>query len=213
MVANDGRLVRVLFAGFLTVSCTTLAAGCGGSRHYTLAATEQCLATVPGSFSYAEEEADDVGKAAAEGGVGIQFRNNTVTLGFERNGSDAQDDVTDARGSGGSTDAKLHSAANVYVSWDSAPSAGQKHTVEGCLRTGNARRVRYRYGPWVVKPFLASCESDARSGGATAATAKVYCTCLVKGLQARWPAKAIDRIPLAQGRALIRRCKHQATQS
>ena len=52
-------------------------------------AGSSCVSAADASFSYAEEQADDVGRAAAEGGVGIQFRNNAVTLGFEHDGSDA----------------------------------------------------------------------------------------------------------------------------
>jgi hypothetical protein len=95
-------------------------------------------------LSYAESDADFVGQAAPGGGVGITLAGNYVTLGFERNPSDAADDLRGVAIVGGHTGPKLHADSNVYVSWDNTPTKAESLAVEGCLREGTAARIAYK---------------------------------------------------------------------
>jgi hypothetical protein len=193
--SEDRERVRLLsrrcclwgFATFALVA-GAVAAGCSAAakQHYELGATEHCLFRQPAVLSYAESDADYVGEAAPGGGIGITLVANQVTLGFERNSSDAADDLLGVAVVGGHTGPKLHADSNVYVSWDRTPTKAESLAVEGCLRTGSVARIANKYPSSYVTSFLSSCQSAAENNGVSAESATSGCACVVRKLQARY---------------------------
>ncbi len=181
---------RCCLWGFATFALVAgaVAAGCSAAakQHYELGATEHCLFGQAAVLSYAESDADYVGEAAPGGGIGITLAANQVTLGFERNPSDAADDLRGVAILGGHTGPKLHADSNVYVSWNSTPTKAESLAVEGCLRTGSAARIANKYPSGYVTSFLSSCQRAAENVGVSTESATSGCACVVRKLQARY---------------------------
>lgn len=185
---------RRLSAASVAVALSVVVAGCGAAgKQYALGATEHCLFQQAIVTSYAEADADSVGLAAPDGGVGVTLSHNAVTLGFERNHSDAQDALRGAVLFGAHTGPKLHSDSNVYVSWDYTPSATEERAVEGCLSTANMSRILNKYSPQYVRALKAHCVSAAANGGASSGVAATYCGCIINALQARYTTEQFQQ--------------------
>lgn len=176
-----GFAAFALLAGAAATGCST-----AKKQHYELGATERCLFKQSAVLSYAESDADAIGEAAPGGGIGIALAHNNVTLGFERNPSDAADDLSGVAVLGGHTGPKLHADSNVYVSWDNTPTKAESLAVEGCLRTGSAARIANKYPSGYVTSFLSSCQRAAENVGVSTESAANGCACVVRKLQARY---------------------------
>ncbi len=207
-----GRLP--LPAGIAVALLALLASGCGGpGKQYSLGETEQCLFRQQAVRSYAESDADLVGAAAASGGIGITLADNSVTLGFERNASDAADDLRAAELLGRQQGPKLHADGNVYVDWDKTPTASESKAVEGCLRSGVGTRIANKYSYAFVAQMEAACISGAARSTAPSRLVAGDCVCAVDKTQARYtqaqstsiPATEVDHLLLSVCPSIVKR--------
>lgn len=187
------------------------AAACGASaKHYTLGATEHCLSQQAAVLRYAESDADVVGLDAPGGGVAITLAQNQVTLAFERNPSDASDDVSGVGVLGVHTGPKLHADANVYVSWDNTPTDAENEAVEGCLSTGDTPRTTNKYPSKDVATFSSACETGVEKTGEPHQTATRYCGCVLDSLQGHYTLDQVQQLSPSALQPIYTSCQTSA---
>lgn len=95
-----------------------------------------CLETTEADVSTSEEDLDLVAADAGEGGIYVDFGENSLNIALERSGGDAQGtkrayrvfyDALEA-----STEGIPERKGNAVLAWDKMPSDAE--SVEGCLR-------------------------------------------------------------------------------
>lgn len=117
----------------LAVGCAVLAfSGCGGrSTHYSFKKTEKCLKQAGAKVD--PGTADEVAANAPEGGLGVTFPNNFVSLGFNQTVSEAKD-LEKQYETSGATQSVVKRKGTVVLAWDNDPSSDEQDRVESCLK-------------------------------------------------------------------------------
>jgi hypothetical protein len=123
----------------LTVAAAAVlvAGGCGGTKHYDIEASRECLRGVSGIQVRALPPSDFIAKTALEGAMNVKFPANQVTLSFSQDGKQA-DGIARAyrrfRGKGIGIESALEELANVVMVWGVTPKPADKAVIHDCLK-------------------------------------------------------------------------------
>ncbi len=120
----------------LLAGTVLLAAGCGGTKTYSEAATRACLEHA-GVDVRAVPSNDVVASAAEGGGFTAQFRDNKVTVSFGLDRKGAERIVRGYqrfRGSNIGLEDVLRPKQNVVMLWALHPPDAYLQTIEACLK-------------------------------------------------------------------------------
>jgi len=123
----------------LPIALVVLAAGCGGTKTYSLDKTRACLAKQSGVLLAPVPTSDFIASAAPAGAVRVVTRRNRVTISFGRNQTEADRIAQGYRRFKGSSIGSvlpdlLRPDRNAVLLWKQHPSPGEIDKVNGCLK-------------------------------------------------------------------------------
>ena len=122
----------------LSVAVTVvLAAGCGGTKHYSLEATRACLSAEPGVVVRPVPPSDVIAQNAIAGATNVKVGDHQVTVVFSDPAEQA-DNVAKGyrrqRGEDIGLESALETIENVVLVWGVTPQGPDKALVHGCLK-------------------------------------------------------------------------------
>jgi hypothetical protein len=132
-----GRLCSfrsLALAAALLVPLCVLAAGCGGSSHYSLESTRACLQK---AHVRVRSRVDFLASTAPAGAFNVKFPDNQVTISFLEDSKQAAalaQAYRRVRGRNIGIEDVLRPQANAVLLWALHPDVGEEKTVKDCLK-------------------------------------------------------------------------------
>jgi len=121
----------------VVAAAVLVGAGCGGTKHYALDASRDCLRKESGLRVRPAPASDFIASTAIGGAMNVRFDDNQVTLAFSQD-SDQADNIAKAyrrfRGKDIGIESALEEVANVVMVWAITPNPQQKGLIHGCLK-------------------------------------------------------------------------------
>jgi hypothetical protein len=133
----DNRAVprRAVLPLLLVVPAVLLAAGCGGSKKYSLGPTRACLKKQSGL--QLRQKVDFVASTALGGAVSVVMPKNEVTISFGLDQAEAERIAAAYRrfrGKNIGIEDVLRPKKNAVLLWEAHPSERDESTIDDCLR-------------------------------------------------------------------------------
>lgn len=133
----DNLAVRRLATVPVVAAAVVVLAACGGTKHYSLEATRECLSKESGVVVRPVPPSDVIAQNAIDGATNVKIGDNQVTLVFSDTAAQAENVATGyrrLRGDDIGIESALETIANVVLVWGVTPQGPEKALVHGCLK-------------------------------------------------------------------------------